>query len=384
MKDTHDEHEPNLSDAQSHLKDQITALNIASIVAETDLSGRIIYANDAFCKMSKYSREELLGQTHKIINSGYHDKEFFGNLWKTIQAGKIWKDQIQNKAKDGSLYWVDTTIVPFKNAEEKIYKYVAIRHDITEMKVLQNKLTYQMELVEKYLNSSSSKTKALEELSHDIRNSLNHVVIGMHFLKDEIKDEGKRELLISPIEKSVNYMVGLLGDIMEGSRLEANKTGLIIDACPIRSTLEEVKNMFSLSAKVKGLSIEVQYDEDLPDSIYCDRYRLIQLLQNFLTNAIKFTSEGEITIGAKKISLKSNQVEISFYVQDRGRGISTEEKKQLFKEFEQISSSDSRIGTGIGLMICKKLAELMNGEIVVESEKGEGSVFALEAGFRVV
>src|SRR5665647_1548078 len=159
--------------------DYMYALDESSIIAITDQKGIIKQVNDNFCKISKYKREELIGQDHRIINSGYHPKEFIRDMWVTINNGKVWRGEIKNKAKDGTFYWLDTTIVPFLNEQGKPYQYVAIRSDITQRKEQENEIRQFNQELQKRVED---KTKEVIEKEQQYRFLLQNMKEGIQVI----------------------------------------------------------------------------------------------------------------------------------------------------------------------------------------------------------
>jgi PAS domain S-box-containing protein len=193
------------------------ALDQSAIVATTDVSGRITYANDKFCAISQYSRQELLGQDHRIINSGLHPKSFFRDMWQTIARGQVWHGQFRNRAKDGHYYWVDTTIVPFLNDRGKPYQYISIRYDITERKAAEERLREQAAL--------ARVGQMAGVVAHEVKNPLAGIKGAMQIMMSR-RPPGDPDLTVmGDIIQRIDALNELVQDLLVFSQAEALAPG---------------------------------------------------------------------------------------------------------------------------------------------------------------
>lgn len=358
---------------EAELSYQKFALDQHSIVAATDVRGTITYVNDLFCDISQYSREELIGQNHRLINSGTHPVEFFRTLYRTIASGRVWKGDICNRARDGSLYWVSTTIVPYVNDSGKPERYVAIRTDITDLHRAE----------EKAQAALLAKSQFLANMSHEIRTPMN-AILGLTriVLESDLKPEQRAQL--DKVSRSGRALVHIINDILDFSRIEAGR--MRIERAPMRvdAVLLEIAELFGMQAEEKGLKLFLDIDHATPTQVMGDALRLTQVLNNLVGNAIKFTQSGEIHVSTRLERHGEDGVTLCFSVLDTGIGISAEQIGVLFQPFSQADASTTRKygGSGLGLVIVKKLVELMGGQITLDSTPGRGTnvTFCIEAG----
>ncbi len=339
----------------------------------TDPSGKIEYVNPKFSETTGYLPDEILGKNPNISKSGYHSREFYEDLWKTIFSGENWTGEVQNKRKNGELYWESVIISPMLGSDGRITNFICVKEDITERKKMIREV---IEAKEKAEESERLKSAFLANMSHEIRTPLNAILgfTQMLSFEPDLSPEEKEEYS-SIINKSAESLLQIISDILDISQLETRQLKIFKKQFTIQEMFSDI---FSQCKKkmTDEQKEKIDLKMEMPDEkivIYTDYIRLTQILMNLLTNAIKFTEKGYINFGI----FYHDQNQIGFFVSDTGIGIAKSIQRSIFERFRQADNSTTRIygGTGLGLSIVKSLTELLGGEIHLESEEGEGTTF---------
>lgn len=365
-----------LKGALNEVNFQKFALDQHAIVSISDVDGNITYVNEKFCKTSGYTEEELIGHNHRIIKSDEHDNDYFEKMWLTISSGEVWHGTFKNKDKNDQYFWVESTIVPFLDDNNKPFQYISIRTDITKRIKLEEDLKIEKKKAEA---ANRAKSEFLAVMSHEIRTPMNGV-IGMTGLLLETELDKEQLHFAETIRNSGDALLLIINDILDYSKLEANKMDFELTPFSLNVLIEGVAEIQVPKAYEKGLEINYYIEPDLRIEFLGDSGRLRQILMNLVGNAVKFTESGTVIIQIVKVKQSKQQMKLRFEVTDTGIGITEEYQKKLFSSFtqEDVTTARKYGGTGLGLAISKQLIEAMGGDIGVISQLGEGTTFWFE------
>lgn len=415
------------------LSDLKFALDKAAIVAITDANGLITYVNDKFCELSQYKREELLGRDHNIVNSGYHSKEFFQELWSTISRGQVWKGEIKNKAKDGSFYWVDTTIIPFLNEKGKPIQYLAIRFDITKRKLVEEalrnselQLKQQKQQLEQALQDlkkaqlqlihaekMSSLGQLVAGIAHELNNPVSFIYGNLSYAQQYFKDlleliqsyvknypQPVPEIQLLAEKIDLEFLMSDLPKLLDSMKAGSERIRNLVLSLRNFSRLDEAEikkvdihegiesTLLILQHRLRspyGIDIEIRKDyADLP-LVEVNSAQLNQVFLNILNNAIEALEEGngaragEETQPRPMIRIRTEVTDdrkVAIRIADNGPGMTEAVRARAFDPF--FTTKPVGKGMGLGLSLAYQIVvEKHGGQIECISAPGRGTEFII-------
>jgi PAS domain S-box-containing protein len=346
---------------------------LPSIVILKDRDGRHLMINSFYEQATGFTAETVIGRT----NAEFMPQELAERIMavdrKVIETAAPLKFEEQIPHPDGSPHSYLTTKVPLLDALGKPYALVVLATDITTRKRLERET---LEAKERAEEATRAKSDFLANMSHEIRTPMN-AVIGMSHLALQTDLTPKQRDYLTKIDSSAKALLRIINDILDFSKIEAGKLDIEKTEFHLDDVIDNLAALLTVKVEEKGLELLFRIDPAVPINLLGDPLRLGQILLNLAGNAVKFTQHGEIVVAARLLEMNADDALIRFSVSDTGIGLTEEQKSKLFQSFSQADTSTTRRfgGTGLGLAISKRLAELMGGEIGVESEPGKGSTF---------
>jgi hemerythrin-like metal-binding protein/PAS domain S-box-containing protein len=343
--------------------------NSAEAMAVLNSEGSVIAINPAFTAMTGFSLDDIDGQGLQVLGSAYLDSGFLA----TWQNAVDWQGEQWHRHKNGEEYAVWLTLNTVYGDEGKVYRRVALFNDITVRK----RRDAELQLAKQQADAASrAKSEFLANMSHEIRTPLNAILGLTHLLRrSDCGLSGQDKL--RKIEESANHLLQILNEVLDISKIESGKLVLEHSEFDLQSLFEQIVDWVSGQAEAKSLEIVVDVAPELLAHYWGDALRLRQILLNLVGNALKFTHQGHVLLRARLVDEIGKDCLIHFTVEDSGIGIAEANLPKIFNNFEQADGSTTRRfgGTGLGLAIAKKLAQMMGGDIGVESQPGLGSTF---------
>ncbi|KAA5542525.1 PAS domain S-box protein [Adhaeribacter rhizoryzae] len=338
---------------------------------QTNLDGLVTLMSPSVTEMLGYTPEEVKGMPAIDFYADLTDRERL--MQKLKENGRVRNFEATLKGKDNSLKDVLLNSTLVYDSEGNVTGYEGVARDISDIKKIQLELIKAKELAE---SSLQAKTLFLANMSHELRTPMNGIIGMIDLLFHTIKTEEQHEY-VDTLRKSSEALLAILNDILDFSKIQAGKLTLNETGIDLHYTLSKVHNLFVNRAQQKNLRFNYYITPHTPQFIQTDENRLLQILSNLTSNAIKFTNNGSVHINVSSISNDGEFSTIMFRVKDSGIGITEENKKLLFTNFTQLDNTSTKSfgGTGLGLAISKQLSELLGGEISVDSVYGEGSTF---------
>ncbi|MFA9388577.1 MAG: PAS domain S-box protein [Prolixibacteraceae bacterium] len=347
-----------------------------SSIVITNLNGEIEYVNQKYVDLTGYCLDEVIGKTTNILKSGQTPLKVYQDLWTTITKGNSWTGELLNRKKNGELFWESLLISPILTHDGEIKYYLAVKEDVTEKKKMIGELIVAKEKAEE---SNRMKSAFLSTMSHELRTPLN-AIIGLSELIATSDNIDKIIRYSSTITSSGYQLLSVVNDVMDISLIESGESKVRKRDTPVVRLLFEIYEMFKVEQRrMKKENIDFRFlipSENHELILYTDQNKLKQIIINLIKNAFKFTAEGHVYYGFAIVQEEERDV-VRFYVEDTGIGISKAKHELIFDSFRQVEEANTRIygGAGIGLSVSKKTAELLGGEIWVDSEIGKGATF---------